>query len=173
MRKPPRNLTSGGGTIGQVTWCTARWSPDCSGQFVIKSSAQLRNLRCPACNYFKGLVTLYVRCREHGDWNYWFKKLQSEFRPGNTPYGRQKQNFSLIPKTFKPREKGPARLRVKLRFAETKKHRFWDCPYYEECLDKAIKNGWFSFSCRGCRQWKEANKVVQNSVQDRREVQSG
>ena len=39
-------------------------------------------------------------------------------------------------------------------FAESKRHRYLDCPRYEKCLNKAINKNWKSFSCAKCPWFK-------------------
>ena len=51
-------------------------------------------------------------------------------------------------------------------------HRHPDCPFYNKCLNKAVKKRWKSFSCIECsffkkylKMRKELNKVVSNYKQ--------
>ena len=50
-------------------------------------------------------------------------------------------------------------LQKELRYGNVTAHRYFDCPYYQRCLEEAVKKYWVSFSCRNCPEFKEYKKT--------------
>jgi len=40
------------------------------------------------------------------------------------------------------------------------------CPYYDECLEKAIRLNWESFSCRECPYWDKNKQLEKETKND-------
>jgi len=50
-------------------------------------------------------------------------------------------------------------LQKELRYGNVNAHRHFDCPFYQKCLEEAVKKYWVSFSCRNCPEFKKFRKV--------------
>jgi len=46
-------------------------------------------------------------------------------------------------------------LQKELRYGNVNAHRHFDCPFYQKCLEEAVKKYWSVFSCRNCPEFKK------------------
>lgn len=59
---------------------------------------------------------------------------------------------------------GPLPLSRTLKPEEVRAHRRLNCEGYDACLDTAWRNGWTSFSCRGCKRFRKSESKGRTAV---------